>query len=128
MRYPDKTLRLLTKRCRDLEAQLNLKLKPIKKRERPFEYQLRDRLDKSYGIMFVKTKPTITGFPDRLAVGLGEMCLVEIKRKDEGLSDVQVIVHRDLAKRGIRVLVVFATDVNEVAGIIYRRLMSLARR
>lgn len=72
------------------------RLKPLRKREKPFEYRLRAEL-KKLGIIFTKCKPTIKGWPDRLAVGhYGEMLLVELKRDDEPLSIAQKIVHEDL--------------------------------
>lgn len=84
---------------RDLDDYVDLKLPPIKKRERPFEYALRDEL-KRRRVMFVKCKPTIEGFPDRLAIGFGCTMLVEAKREDGQLSPTQKIVHRDIRRHG----------------------------
>lgn len=106
---------------RDLDADIDLKLPELKRRERPFEYDLRDELKKR-DIMFVKTKPTIEGFPDRLAIGHRHTKLVECKRKDGELSETQVLVHRDLAKRGVIVLVVEGPDVKKAADAIERVL------
>lgn len=97
------------------------KLPPLKKREKPFEYRLRDRL-KTMGIMFVKCKPTITGFPDRLAIGLGTMRLVEVKREGEDPDDVQALVHRDIATHGPEVVVVRGPDVRAATDVIWRAL------
>lgn len=102
---------------RDLDDRLDLKLPELKRRERPFEYALRGELKKR-DIMFVKTKPTIEGFPDRLAIAHGRTRLVECKRKDGELSETQVLVHRDLAKKGVRVLVVEGPDVKKAADTI----------
>lgn len=104
-------------RCPRCEGELTLRLPELKKRERPFEYALRDEL-KRRDIMFVKTKPTIEGFPDRLAIAHGRTRLVECKRKDGELSETQVLVHRDLAKKGVRVLVVEGPDVKRAADTI----------
>lgn len=97
------------------------KLPPLKKRERPFEYQLRNYLKKR-GVMFVKCKPTIVGFPDRLAIGLGNMRLVEVKREGEDPDDVQTLVHRDIAEHGPEVVVVRGPSVYDAALIIWRAL------
>jgi hypothetical protein len=119
MPYPDKTLRMLTKRCRDLEAQLDLKLPKLKKRERSFEYKLRDEIEKNGDVMFVKLKPTRTGFPDRLLVGFGKKFLVEIKRdENEELSDVQGVMHADLAKMGIEVIVIYGPVVSRALTVL----------
>lgn len=106
---------------RDLDADIDLKLPELKRRERPFEYRLRDEL-KRRDIMFVKTKPTIEGFPDRLAIGHGRTRLVECKAKDGELSETQKLVHRDLARRGVKVLVVEGPDVRRAADTIERLL------
>ena len=97
------------------------KLPPLKKRERPFEYRLRDHL-KKMDVMFVKCKPTIVGFPDRLAIGLGTMRLVEVKREDENPDDVQSLVHRDIAEHGTPVVVVRGPCVYDAAIVIWRAL------
>ncbi|HTR71739.1 MAG TPA: hypothetical protein VMH41_16110 [Mycobacteriales bacterium] len=84
----------------------HLRLPPIKRRERPFEARLRDRL-KVYGVLFVKNKPTIVGWPDRTAVGFGEVGLVELKRDFEGLDEAQEILHGQILRdHGVRVLLV----------------------
>lgn len=97
------------------------KLPPLKKRERPFEYRLRDHL-KTMDVMFPKCKPTIKGFPDRLAIGLGTMRLVEVKREDEDPDDVQSLVHRDIAAHGPEVVVVRGPCVYDAAIVIWRAL------
>lgn len=96
-------------------------LRPLKRRERPFEYALRDRL-KEMGVMFVKTKPTITGFPDRLAIGLGCLRLVEVKRGGGELSETQALVHRDIARHGPPVIVVEGPDVTAAADAVWYAL------
>lgn len=106
---------------RDLDGYVELKLPAIKRRERPFEYRLRDELKKR-DVMFVKCKPTIEGFPDRLAIGFKAMQLVECKREDGVLSETQLIMHRDLRKRGIFVLVVEGPSVKNAADRICERL------
>lgn len=103
--------------CPRCEGDLTLHLPELKRRERPFEYALRDEL-KRRGILFVKCKPTIEGFPDRLAIGHGRTRLVECKRKDGELSETQGLVHRDIAKHGVRVLVVEGPDVKRAADTI----------
>jgi hypothetical protein len=108
-------------RCSKCDGRIDLTLPELKRRERPFEYALRDEL-KRRDIMFVKCKPTIEGFPDRLAIGHGRTRLVECKRKDGELSETQVIVHRDIARRGVRILVVEGPDVKRAADIIELRL------
>lgn len=96
---------------RSLDAPIQTgRLRKLKRRERPFEYALRDAL-KPYGIMFVKCKPTIEGFPDRLAIASGEMRLVECKRENGSLSDVQKLRHRELRDHGVKVLVITGPDV-----------------
>lgn len=102
---------------RDLDADVGLKLPELKRRERPFEYALRDALV-ARGVMFVKLKPTIEGFPDRLAIAYGRTQLVECKRKGGELSDTQVLVHQQLAKRGVNVLVVEGPDARRAADAI----------
>lgn len=99
----------------------DLRLPELKKREKSFEYRLRDEL-KKLGILFVKTKPTITGFPDRLAIG-EKMKLVETKAKDGVLSDAQIICHRDLRKLGHDVLVLRDQDPKKAAKTIQRWLV-----
>ncbi len=109
---------------RDIDDEIDLRLPEIKKRERSFEYQLRDQLKP---IAFIKCKPTIEGFPDRLAIGLGAMMLVELKREGEDLSDIQRLVHRDLRKQGIDVLVIQGPDARKAANLIRAELRRRAR-
>lgn len=99
------------------------KLPPLKKRERQFESRLRDHL-KEVGIMFVKCKPTIVGFPDRLAIGLGAMRLVEVKREGEDPDEVQSLVHRDIEKHGVEVVVVRGPNIRKAAATITQALLS----
>lgn len=108
-------------RCPRCEGEIDLRLPELKRRERPFEYALRDEL-KKFGVMFVKCKPTIEGFPDRLAIAFGRTLLVECKRKDGELSETQVLVHRDLRAHGVGVLVVEGPDVARAARKIVRTL------
>jgi hypothetical protein len=92
----------------DRVSEILSRLKPIKTRESPFEHRLRDAL-KVEGIFFVRCKPTVVGFPDRLALGFRQTRLVEIKREDGELSDAQVIRHKELKNDyGIDVIVVNA--------------------
>lgn len=84
------------------------KLPPLKRRERPFEYRLRDELNDKHQVMFVKIKPSRRGLPDRMAIGLGNMLLVEVKREGEDLEEHQKIMHRKLYHTsGKRVLTVW---------------------
>lgn len=107
---------------RDLDANVDLKLPELKKRERPFEYALRDQL-KVWGVGFVKLKPTIKGFPDRLALGNQTTKLVEVKREDEEARRSQVERHREMRKKyGVDVLVVEGPDVRRAALAIVRAL------
>lgn len=99
---------------RNLDDDIEMKLPEIKPRERTFEYALRDEL-KLRGVLFIKTKPTVEGFPDRLAIGHGSTRLCELKREGEGLSDVQRIVHADLKRRGVGILVLHGPDVKAAA-------------
>jgi hypothetical protein len=89
---------------RNLEKLKNLR--PIKKRERPWENRLRDELEDNFPVMFTKAKPTRTGWPDRIAAGYGNLRLVEVKRDDEDLDEGQVIMHRQLLAMDVRVIVV----------------------
>lgn len=103
---------------RDLDADIGLRLPEIRQRERPFEYALRDEL-KLRGIGFVKLKPTIKGFPDRLALGFGRTRLVEMKREGEEARRSQVERHNELWKKyRVRVFVVEGPDVKQAAGVI----------
>lgn len=106
---------------RDLDDEINLKLPELKKRERPFEYRLRDELDKR-DVTFVKLKPTLEGFPDRLAIGFCRTQLVECKSQDGSLSETQILMHAKLAEHGISVLVVEGPNVKAAADIIYNAL------
>jgi len=84
----------------------DLRLRPIKRRERSFEYALRDELAKM-GVMFVKLKPTITGFPDRLAIGACNMKLIETKAEDGEPSEGQRVLHEKILRdQGVEVIVV----------------------
>lgn len=101
----------------DDDRDIDFSLPDIKKRERPFEYALRDELA-SRSILFVKLKPTIEGFPDRLAIGFRRTRLVEVKQ-EAPLSDVQKIRHRELKRDyGIEVLVVQGPNVKHCANVI----------
>lgn len=97
---------------RDLDEPIDVShMKKFKKRERTFESQLRDALH-SQRVKFVKTKPTITGFPDRLAIGHGSMKLCELKAEDEELRRAQEVRHEELLRDyGVEVLV-FDRDVS----------------
>ncbi len=95
-------------------------LPPLKKREKTFERALRDALGE-LGVMFVKLKPTIEGFPDRLAIGFGNMKLVEAKSKDGTLSEVQKILHKDLTAMGVEVIVL-RHDVRSATQTVCRAL------
>lgn len=107
---------------RDLDAPIDLKPRRLKRRERPFEYALRDEL-KSRGVGFVKLKPTIKGFPDRLALGNGRTKLVEVKREGEEARRAQVERHREMRKKyGVDVLVVEGPDVKRAALAIVKAL------
>lgn len=107
----------------DEDKVIDFNLPELKKRERPFENRLRDAL-KTHGILFIKTKPTRKGFPDRLAIAFGKTQLVEIKRdKDAELSETQALMHKTLRNHGVRVLVVHGPDVEEAAYRIEQRLM-----
>lgn len=87
------------------------KLPPLKKRERPFEYRLRDEL-KKHDVWFFKIKPSRVGLPDRMAMGLGSWCLVELKREGEDLEPHQVTMHAEIRKRtGRRVLTVWTANM-----------------
>lgn len=103
---------------RDLDAEIDLQLPEIKRKERSFEYALRDELE-TMGIGFVKLKPTITGFPDRLALGHGRTRLVETKREGEEARRSQIERHNELYRKyKIRVLVVDGPDVKKAAQLI----------
>jgi hypothetical protein len=107
---------------RDLDDFVELRLPEIKKREVPFENQLRDELKKR-GIGFVKNKPTIEGWPDRTLMGFGRIRLVEVKKEDGDLSEVQKILHRELVKKyGVKVIVVHGPDVRATADDLQRAL------
>jgi len=107
---------------RDLDDDVDLRLPGLKRRERSFEYALRDEL-KTRSIGFVKLKPTIKGFPDRLAMGYGKTYLVEVKREGEEARRSQVERHRELRKKyGIEILLVEGPDVKAAADYIEHRL------
>lgn len=111
-----------TKR-RDLDAPIDVsKMKAKKKRELSFEHALRDELAPA-GVLFVKLKPTIDGLPDRLAIGFGEMKLVELKREGEPLEPHQKAMHEMLERRhGIRVVTVWSPDVKMASHAVIRAL------
>lgn len=109
---------------RDLDGFVELKLPELKQRERPFEYRLRDELA-SQGIMFVKCKPTVEGFPDRIAIGRGHMRLVEIKREGEELSETQALMHKKLRRLGTKPVVIFTGDVKLAAEHVIRALLGI---
>lgn len=103
---------------RDLDAEIDLRLPEIKRKEQSFEYALRDELE-TMGIGFVKLKPTIRAFPDRLAMGHGWTRLVEVKREGEEARRSQIERHEELwRKYKIRVLVVEGPDVKKAAQLI----------
>lgn len=80
------------------------KLRPIKTKERSYEYRLRDHLEANWPVFFVKAKPTRKSWPDRQATGFGAIRLVELKRQGEDLDEAQVIMHRELLRQGIKVV------------------------
>mgnify|MGYP000973957381 CR=1 FL=1 len=103
---------------RDLDADIDLKLPELKRRERPFEYALRAEL-KTRGVGFVKLKPTIEGFPDRLAMGHGRTRLVEVKREDGEARENQRIRHAELLRKyKVKVLLIEGPDVKRAADTI----------
>jgi hypothetical protein len=107
---------------RDLDADIDLRLPELKRRERSFENALRDEL-KSRGVGFVKLKPTIKGFPDRLALGNGRAKLVEVKREGEEARLSQVARHRELKRKyDVDVLIVEGPDVKLAARRVIRAL------
>lgn len=98
------------------------KLPPLKKRERPFEYRLRDRL-RILDVMFVKAKPTRVGLPDRYALGHHNQLFVEIKREGEDLEEHQRVMHAEIHRlTNRRVVVVHGPDVEKSAQFIVRAL------
>jgi hypothetical protein len=99
------------------------KLPALKKREIPFERRLQNELKKRR-VLFVKTKPTVAGFPDRCAAGFGALGLVEIKNEDTDLSERQESMHKKIAAHGVRVLVVHGPDVKAAA----RKVVAWLRR
>lgn len=111
----------MKKDIRDLDDFVELKLPEIKQREIPFESRLRDELKKR-GVMFVKNKPTLEGWPDRTAVGFGRIRLVEVKAQEGELSPVQEAMHARLKAHGVRVVVVYGPDVNRAATYILKGL------
>lgn len=80
------------------------RLRPIKTKERSYEYRLRDHLEANYPVFFVKAKPTRKSWPDRQATGYGQIRLVELKRQGEDLDEAQAIMHRALRRQGIKVV------------------------
>jgi G:T-mismatch repair DNA endonuclease (very short patch repair protein) len=74
--------------------------------ETRFEKSLHDELKKN-GIWFIKLKPTITGFPDRMALmAPGRKVFVELKGLTGVVSPAQDKVHRQLRELGFHVLVI----------------------
>lgn len=91
------------------------KLPTIKKREVPFERRLQREL-KKHDVLFAKLKPTLRGMPDRAAIGFGKIRLVEVKKEDGELSDVQTEFHKMLLKDyGVLVVIVHGPDVKAAA-------------
>lgn len=110
-----------------LKSLLLGKLRPLKKRERPFESRLRAELWRRHGVKFFKIKPTWTGLPDRMAMGKGASCLVELKRESEVLDDAQYIMHQLIYKMsGREVLTIHGPDVHAARIVIVKHLISLA--
>lgn len=105
-------------------------LRPIKKREKPFEYRLRAELWDRHAIRFVKLKPTWKGMPDRMAMGLRNWCLVEVKRDGETVSDAQVIMHNDIYElTGRSVITIFGSSTIESAiALVVRHLEGTRNR
>lgn len=84
-----------------------LSLRPLRKRsgETQFESTLRDKL-RYWGVWFVKLKPTVTGFPDRMALmAPNRKVFVELKGLTGVVSPAQDKVHEELRAMGFRVLV-----------------------
>lgn len=103
---------------RALKARRLGRLPSLKKRERPFEYRLRDEL-KTRDIMFTKFKPSVKGLPDRLAMGNENMLLAEIKREGEDLEDHQKVMHARIYRlTGRRVMVIHGPDVKKAANFV----------
>lgn len=83
--------------CGDRKSEVLGGLRPIRKRERPFESRLQNYLETNYAVLFVKAKPTRVGWPDRTALGFGAIRLVEVKRDEKaGPDDGQEIVHAQI--------------------------------
>lgn len=83
--------------CGDRKSEVLGNLRPIRKRERPFESRLQQYLETNYAVMFVKAKPTRIGWPDRTAVGYHAIRLVEVKRDAKAAPDEgQEIVHSQI--------------------------------
>lgn len=83
-----------------------LNLRPRRKRsgETRYESALRDRL-KDHAVWFIKLKPTVTGFPDRIALQApGRKLFVELKGLTGKLSDAQLEIHEELRELGSPVL------------------------
>lgn len=107
---------------RDLDDDIDLKLPEFKRREITFEHAVRDEL-KTRGIGFVKLKPTIIAFPDRLAIGHGRTRLVEVKREGEEARRNQIIRHAEIwTKYRVRVLVISGPDVRAAADLVEMHL------
>lgn len=110
-------------RSRDRKAAVLSRLRPIKKRERPFENRLRDHLETNYAVMFVKAKPTRTGFPDRIAMGYGNTRLVEVKADDDP-GEAQEIVHAQIRELSGQAVVVIDAEsgIDTCAKVVVRAL------
>lgn len=101
------------------------RLPELKKRERPFESQLRDILSRQ-GVMFVKLKPTVIGWPDRVAIAPPHtqnprVIFVECKTQDGKLSAAQSLIQRDLTDRGVAVVTVQGPSAAKAA----KRIMAM---
>jgi len=103
------------------------KLPPLKRRERSTESKLMDELEDEYDILFVKVKPSRVGLPDRMALGHGEILLVELKREGEDLDETQKAMHADLARRGIQVATFSSDDYKWIAECIDLKLRIKSR-
>src|SRR5688572_3671468 len=108
---------------RDLNAEIDVRrMKAFKKKEKTFEYALRDEL-KACGVLFTKLKPMLDGMPDRLAGGFSEMRLVELKREGEPLEPHQEAMHDMLSRRyGLTVITVWSPNVKAAARVIVAAL------
>lgn len=105
------------------------KLPPLRRRERPFEYQLRDYLWKEMGIRFIKIKPSMRGLPDRMAMGRRNWCLVELKREANELQEHQVLMHDEIYRlTGRSVITVFGGSTVRSAAFLIGNHLEHTRR